>query len=153
MLEAINQLLLVVPVTSNEGTPFLGIPFVYPFLGHVGPPYIATLNLPRLTIWLLVWFFSTPMKVNAPSALYETTPPQDHKPHVDPLPSLPIGSSSCSSSSPSESSAASNQVDKKKKNKLGRKLPTIVVHVGSDQPSTIHHDKSVDNVDKYTKTH
>jgi hypothetical protein len=150
-----------VPGTTNEGTLFPGIPFVSPSVGHVGPPYIATLTLPGLTIGLPVWLFSTPVNVNAPSASYVSTPPQDHQPHVDPLPSSPVGSSSHSSSSPSEISTASNQVDKKKKkrkikkkkNKLGGKLPTTAGHVGSDQPTIVHHVGSVDNVDKSTKTH
>jgi hypothetical protein len=43
-----------VPGTTNEGTPFPGIPFVSPSVGHVGPPYIATLTLPGLTIGLPV---------------------------------------------------------------------------------------------------
>jgi hypothetical protein len=121
-----------VPGTTNEGTHFPGISFVSPSVGHIGPPYIATLTLPGLTIGLPVWLFSTPVNVNDPSASSISTPPQDHQPHVDPLPSSPIGSSSHSSSSPSEISATSNQVDKKKKkrkikkkkNKLGGKLPT-----------------------------
>jgi hypothetical protein len=77
------------------------------------------------------------------------------------MPSSPIGSSSHSFSSLSERSVASNQVDKKKKkrnikkkkNKLGGKLLTTVGHVGSDQPITVHHVGSVDNVEKSTKTH
>jgi hypothetical protein len=113
-------------------------------MGHVGPPYISTFTLPELTIGLAVWFFSTPVNVNAPSASSVSTPSQDHQPHVDPLPSSPVESSSRSSSSPSEIYVASNRVDKKKKkskikkknNKIGGKLPTTAGHVGSDQPTT-----------------
>jgi hypothetical protein len=43
-----------VPGTTNEGTPFLGIPFVSLYMGHVGPPYIATLTLSGLTTRLPV---------------------------------------------------------------------------------------------------
>jgi hypothetical protein len=91
-------------------------------------------------IGLLVWLFSTLVNVNAPSASYVNTPPPDHQPHVYPLSSSPIGSSSRSSSLPIEISTASNQVDmkkkkhkiKKKKNKKARNIPTIAGHVGSN---------------------
>jgi hypothetical protein len=43
-----------VPGTTNEGTPFHGISFISPSVEHVGPPYIATLTLPGLTIGLPV---------------------------------------------------------------------------------------------------
>jgi hypothetical protein len=140
--------------TTKKGTYFPGIPFVSPSVDHIGSPYIATLTLPGLTIMLLVWLFSTPVNVNAPIALYASTPPQDHQTHADPLSSSHVGSSSHSSSSTSEISAANNQVDKKKKkNKLGGNLPTTTGHVGSDQPNIFHHVGSVDNVEKFTKTH
>jgi hypothetical protein len=149
-----------VPGNTNKGTSFHGILFVSPSMGHVGPPYIATLTLPGLTIGLPVWLFSTPVNVNAHSALSISTPPQDHQAHIDPLPSFPIGSSH-SSSFLSEISATSNQVYKKqkkrkikkKKNKLGGKLPTTAGHVGNDQLDIVHHAGSVDYVDKSIKTH
>jgi hypothetical protein len=59
---------------TNEGTPFLGEPFVFPSYGNIGPPYIATLSLPGLTIGLLVWFFSTIVISNA-GASNVITPP------------------------------------------------------------------------------
>ena len=73
------------------------------------------------------------MNVNALSASSISTPPQYHQPHVDPLPSSPVGSSSYSFSSSSEISIASNQVAKKKKkrkikkkkNKLGGNFQTL----------------------------
>jgi hypothetical protein len=122
-------------------------------VGHAGPPYIATLTLHGLTTGLLVWLFSTSVNINPPSDLYISTPPQDHQPHVYPLPSFPVGSSSHSSSFPSERSTTSNQVDnkkkkrniKKKKNNLGGKLTTTAKHVGSDQPDISYHVGSVDN--------
>jgi hypothetical protein len=110
-----------VPGTTNEGTPFLGLPFVSPSVGHVGPPYISTLTLPKLTIELPIWFFSTPVNVNPPSASSIITPPQDHQPFVYPLPSSPVGSSSRPSSLPSEIFATSNHVDKKKKKRKIKK--------------------------------
>jgi hypothetical protein len=155
------------PDMSNEGTPFLGEPFVFPSYGNVGPPYIATLSLPGLTIGLSVWLFSTPVILNATSALVVSTSPQEHQPHVDPSPSSPVRSpspsslarsSSVSSSLSSERCEASNPVDKKnkkrkitkKKNKQGSKLPTNSEHVGK-KPVTVDHVGSVDDA-KITQT-
>jgi hypothetical protein len=75
------------------------------------------------------------------------------------FPSSPIGSSSLSSSSSGESINASNQEDKKKKkrkikkktNKQGLKIPTTASHVGGNQPVTVNHVGSVDEIDKTTK--
>ena len=39
--------------TTNQNTPSQGEPFVIPSFGNVGPPLMATLNVPRLTIGLL----------------------------------------------------------------------------------------------------
>jgi hypothetical protein len=33
-----------VPEMTNEGTPALGEPFVFPSYGNIGPPHIATLS-------------------------------------------------------------------------------------------------------------
>jgi hypothetical protein len=98
----------LVPGYNNEGNHFLRILFVSHSVRHVGPPYIASLTLPSLTIRLPIWLFSTPVNVNAPSSLYLNTPPQDIQTPVDPMPSSPIGSSSLLSSSPIESSTTSN---------------------------------------------
>jgi hypothetical protein len=138
-----------VPGTTNEGTPFPGEPFVFPSFGNVGPPYIATLSLPGFTIGLPVWFFSTLVIPNAPSASYAIPPPQEHQPHVDPFPSSPVGSSSLSSSSPGESINASNQEDKKKKKRKKKKNKN---KQGGNQPTTVNHAGSVDDIDKPTKT-
>ena len=114
----------LVPKMTNEGTPLPGEPFVFPSYGNVGPPYIATLSLPGLTIGLPVWVFSTQVIPNAVSASVVSTSPQEHQPHVDPSPSSLVRSSSpsslarspsISSSSSSESSEASNKVNKKNK--------------------------------------
>jgi hypothetical protein len=156
-----------VPEMTNEGTLALGEPFVFPSYGNIGPPHIATLSLPGLTINLLVWFFSTQVILNAASASVVSTSPQEHQPHVDPSPSSPLRfsspcslarSSSISSSSLSESSKASNLVDKKKKkiknkkkkNKQGSKLPTTTRHVRK-QLVTNNHAVSVDGA-KTTQT-
>jgi hypothetical protein len=156
-----------VPRMTNEGTPFPGEPFVFPSYGNIGPPHIATLSLPGLTIGLPVWLFSTQVIPNAVSASVTSTSPQEHQPHVDPSPSSPVRSSSpsslarspsVSSSSSSESSEASNPVNKKKKkrkikkkkDKQGSKPPTTVKHVGK-QPVTVNRVGSVDDV-KITQT-
>jgi hypothetical protein len=44
---------------TNEGTPAPREPFVFSSYGNIGPPHIATLSLPNLTIGLPVWLFST----------------------------------------------------------------------------------------------
>ena len=117
-----------VPEMTNEGTSAPGEPFVFPSYGNIGPPHIATLSLPGLTIGLPVWLFSTQVIPNAASASVISTSPQAHQPHVDPSPSSPVRSSSpsllarlpsISSSSSSEISEASNPVNKKKKSKSG----------------------------------
>jgi hypothetical protein len=156
-----------VPEMTNEGTSAPGEPFVFPSYGNIGPPHIATLSLPGLTIGLPVWLFSTQVIPNAVSASVVSTSPQEHQPHVDPSPSSPVRSSSpsslarspsVSSSSSSESSEASNPVNKKKKkrkikkkkDKQGSKPPTTVKHVGK-QPVTVNRVGSVDDV-KITQT-
>jgi hypothetical protein len=156
-----------VPEMNNEGTSALGEPFVFPSYGNIGPPHIATLSLPGLTIGLSVWLFSTQVIPNVVSDSVVSTSPQEHQPHVDPSPSSPVRSSSPSSlarspsisySSSSESSESSNPVNKKKKkrkikkkkDKQGSKPPTTVKHVGK-QPVTISRAGSVDDV-KITQT-
>jgi hypothetical protein len=157
----------IVPEMTNEGTPSLGEPFVFPSYGNIGPPHIATLSLPGLTIGLSMWLFSTQVISNAVSSLVVSTSPQEHQLHVDPSPSSPIRysspsslarSSPVSSSSLSESSKASNPVNKKKKkrknkkkkNEKGSKPPTIAKHVGK-QPVIVNHVGNVDDV-KITQT-
>jgi hypothetical protein len=156
-----------VPEMTNEGTSTPGEPFVFPSYGNIGPPHIATLSLPGLTIGLSVWFFSTQVIPNAVGASVVSISPQEHQPHVDPSPSSPVRSSSpssltrssfVSSSSLSESSKTSNSVNKKKKKrknkkkqiKQGFKPPTTVKHVGK-QPVTVNRAGSVDDV-KITQT-
>jgi hypothetical protein len=103
-----------VPRTTNGVTLALGEPFVFPSYRNIGPPYIATLSLPSLTIGLPVWLFSTPVISNATSASDVSTPPTHH-PHVNVSPSSPVRSPSLFPSSPSEISKESSQVDKKEK--------------------------------------
>jgi hypothetical protein len=160
-------LMVLVPGMTNEGTPAPREPFVFPSYGNIGPPHIATLSLPGLTIGLPVWLFSTQVIPNVVSDSVKRTSPQEHQPHVDPSPSSPIRSSSpsslarspsISSSSSSESYEASNPVNKKKKkrkikkkkDKQGSKPPTPVKHVGK-KLVTVNRDGSVDDV-KITQT-
>jgi hypothetical protein len=156
-----------VPEMTNEGTPAPGEPFVFPSYGNIGPPHIATLSLPGLTIGLPVWLFSTQVIPNAVSASVISTSPQEHQPHVDPSPSSPVRSSSPSSLARSPSFHLLRRVkvlklvtsvnkkkkkrkNKKKKDKQGSKPPTTVKHVGK-QPVTVNHAGSVDDV-KITQT-
>jgi hypothetical protein len=119
-----------VPGTTNEGTPFVREPFVFSSYENIGPPHIATLSLSGLTIGLPVWLFSTQVILNAASASFVSTSPQEHQPHVDPSPSSLVisyshsflaRSSFISSSSSSEISKASNSVNKKKKKGKNKK--------------------------------
>jgi hypothetical protein len=154
---------------TNEGTSTPEEPFVFPSYENIGPPHIATLSLPGLTIGLSVWLFSTQVISNAVSASVISTSPQKHQPHVDHSPSSPVRSSSpsslarspsVSSSSSSESSEASNPVNKKKKkrkikkkkDKQGSKPPTTIKHVGK-QLVTVNHLGSVDDVKITQKPH
>jgi hypothetical protein len=146
------------PGSTNGGTPSSGEPYTFPSFGNFGPPYVATLSLPGLTIGLPVWLFPTPVIPNppnvsvAPNTLDVNTPPT-HQPHVDFSPSSPINSPSISPSLPSESSKASSQVDQKKKKRKEKKkkspkrtkTPTTS-DVGSKQPVTINSTGSVDKI-------
>jgi hypothetical protein len=86
---------------------------------NIGPPYIATLSLPSLTIGLPVWLFSTTVISNAGAS--DVSTPPTHQPHVNLSPSLLVKSPSISTSSPSERSQVSIQIDKKKKKQKEKK--------------------------------
>jgi hypothetical protein len=146
--------------STNGGTPSSGEPYTFPSFGNFGPPYVATLSLPGLTIGLPVWLFPTPVIPNppdvsiAPNTLDVNAPPT-HQPHVDFSPSSPIKSPSISPSSPSESSKESSQVDQKKKKRKEKKkkspkrtkTPTTS-DVGSKKPVTVNSTGSVDDINK-----
>jgi hypothetical protein len=55
-------------VGRNQGTPSQGDRYSFPLFGNVGDPMIGTLNLPRFTVGLSVWLFSTLNVQNAPNA-------------------------------------------------------------------------------------
>jgi hypothetical protein len=102
-----------VPGSTNKGTHFPEEIFSFPYFGNIGPPCIATLSLPGLTIGLPVWLFPTLVISNFPSASNETndsdvrTPPTN-QPHFDLSPSSLFKSPSFSPSSPSERSKVSS---------------------------------------------
>jgi hypothetical protein len=148
------------PGSTNGGTPSSREPYTFPSFGNFGPPYVATLSLPGLTIGLPVWLFPTPVIPNppnvavAPNTLAVNTPPT-HQPHVNFSPSSPIKSPSISPSSSSESSKASSQVDQKKKKQKEKKkkspkrtkAPTTL-DGGSKKPVTVNSTGSVDEINK-----
>ena len=126
--------------------------FVSPPCGSVGPPFMATLILPRLTIGLIVWLFSNPIIPNSPFLLDHFPSPNEHQPHVNPSRySLNVELTSLSSSSLVEKTNLSKQVGKKKtKRKANKKntkkkviAPTSNLHVGIP-PATGHHAGSID---------
>jgi hypothetical protein len=148
------------PGSTNGGTPSPGEPYTFPSFGNFGPPYVATLSLPGLTIGLPVWLFPTPVIPNppnvsvAPNTLDVNTPPT-HQPHAEFPPSSPIKSPSISPSSPCESSKASSQVDQKKKKRKEKKkkspkrteTPTTS-DVVSKKPVTVNGTGGVDDINK-----
>ena len=128
------------PGTTNQENPFQGMSFVSTPCGAVGPPFMATLNLPRLTIRLPVWLLSN---LVIPNAYFVSDPsplPHEHQPHVNSSPSLSnVESTSLSSSSPVEKSDVSKWAGKKKMKRKAKKkntkqkviAPTSDLHVGS----------------------
>jgi hypothetical protein len=146
------------PGSTNGGTPSSGEPYTFPLFGNFGPPYVATLSLPGLTIGLLVWLFPTQVILNPPnvsvaSNTLDVNTPPTHQPHVEFFPSSPIKSPSISPSLPSEISKASSQVDqkkkkwkeKKKKSPKMTKAPTTS-NVVSKKLVTINSTGSVDEI-------
>ena len=45
--------------TTNQDASSQGMSFVFPPYGNVGPLFMDTLSLPRLTIGLPIWLFSS----------------------------------------------------------------------------------------------
>ena len=92
-------------------------PCKFSCFGNVGPPMMATLSLPELTIGLLVWLFSIPNVPNAPTASLVSSTCQRHHINTNPLLSRPVKYFPASSSSSGESMVTSNQKSNKKKKK------------------------------------
>jgi len=53
------------PNSTDQEIPFDGNPSPFPPFGNIGAPYMATLSIPRFTIGLPVWLFSTFLVQNA----------------------------------------------------------------------------------------
>jgi hypothetical protein len=49
---------------TNQGTPAQGDFCAFPFFGNIGSPLMATLNIPRLNVGQLVWFWTTSNVLN-----------------------------------------------------------------------------------------
>ena len=75
--------------TTNQETPLPTTSFVFPPYGYVGPPFMATLSLPGLTIRLPIWLFSNPVIPCTPISSDPNPSSQENQPHVDPSPSSP----------------------------------------------------------------
>ena len=113
------------PGTTSQETPFQCMYFVSPPCGDVGPPFMATLNLPELTIGLPVWLFSNLVIPNAPFLLDHGPLLHENQPHVNPSPSSSnVESNSLSSSSHVEKSDVIKWVGKKKMKMKAKKKKT-----------------------------
>ena len=106
--------------TTTQEVPFQGVPFVFPPSEGIGPPFIATLNLPGIAIGLLVWLFNLVIPVT-PNVSNVTSPPREDRPQPNPAPSSPVAAPSLSSSLLNQISIVSSHVDKKKKKGKGKK--------------------------------
>ena len=85
------------PLNTNQEIPMLGTPCTIPLMGNVGVPLMATLNLPRFTLGLPVWLFSSPTILNAPSASQVRSLYQGNQNIASPSPVVdsPTPSTSC----------------------------------------------------------
>ena len=106
--------------TTTQEVPFQVVPFVFPPSEGISTPFIATLNLPGLTIGLPVWLFNSviPITHNFSNV---TTPPGEDRPQPSPSPSSSVVASSLSFSSLDQISMVSSHVDKKKKKEKSKK--------------------------------
>ena len=99
--------------STNQGFPLGGNPSPFSSWGDVGARHIATLSLPRLTIGLPIWLFST--SVIQTTMIPEKSSHQLDDTRVTPQPSTSFVSASPPSSSPGKAGKDKNQVTKKKK--------------------------------------
>ena len=106
--------------TTTQEVPFRGAPFVFPPSEGIGPLFIATLNIPGLTIGLPVWIFN-PVILVTPNVSNVASPPGEDRPQPNPSPSSLVVASSLPSSSLDQSSMVSIHVDKKKKKGKAKK--------------------------------
>ena len=96
------------PSTTNQETPLPSMYFVFPPYEDVGPPLMATLSLPGLTIGLPIWLFSSPVIPCTPIDLDPNLSSREHQPHVDDSPYSPDVSSPISPSLSVESCSTSS---------------------------------------------
>lgn len=113
------------PECASQRNPSDGNPSPSTSFENTDAPFMATLSLPRLTIGLPVWLFSTSIFSSVQTTFQlSSTPPEQHKlhvdPKVDPSPYSPI-SSPRSSSSLGESLDSSNQEAKNKEKRTKKK--------------------------------
>ena len=101
--------MMIILEDTNQGTPLHGEPYSFPCFRNIGSPYISIFILPRFTIGLPVWFFSTWVVLNTPTASQASSPPQEHRNPIETFPLSPISYSSLSSSFPGESIDASKK--------------------------------------------
>ena len=107
------------PLNANQEIPMMGTPCTIPLTRNVGVPLMATLNLPRFTLGLPVWFFSAPTVLKDPDASQVRSLYQGHQNTASPshVVDSPTPSTSCS-----ESTDTSNRQSKRsKEGEIGRK--------------------------------
>jgi hypothetical protein len=105
------------PKGTNQGTHVHENPCSFPCFENVCPPMVTTLNLPRFTVDLLVWLFSTLVVSNASNSSQVINLCQGNQTNVVPLHSSHLKSYPLPSSSSSESTTTSSQEPTKKKRK------------------------------------
>ena len=93
--------------TARKETPLPSTSFFFPPYGNVGPPFMDTLILPRLTMGLPVWLLSSPVIPCTPTTSDPNPSLWEHQPDVDPSLSSPDVSYPFSPSSPVESCSTS----------------------------------------------
>ena len=92
--------------STNQGFPLGGNPSPFSSWGDVCAPHMATLSLPRLTIGLPIWLFST--SVVQTTTILEQSSQQLDDTRVTPQPSASLISTSPPSSSLGEVCKAKN---------------------------------------------
>jgi len=115
-----------IPKSTNQINPSNENRSPFPPFGNIFAYCMATLSLPRFTIGLPVWLFSTSLVPNVQIDSQPSSPPSEqYQPQVDtkvdPLPSSHFVSSYLSSSSHGESIDYSNQEAKKKNKGMNKK--------------------------------
>ena len=124
-----------IPKSSNQEIPVHVDPCDFPCFGNVGPPMMATLSLPGLTIGLPVWLFSIPNVSSAPNASPVRSTCQRNHINIDPFLSTPVKYFPPSCSTSGENMVTSNQKSKNKKKKSKEKKP----NPKNNPPASGHH--------------